>query len=84
MLILAILSVLCSGIAALEASMNGYNKIWISYFVLPVAFVAHSLWFMLALSATGVSKQPNGAMLPMKFRTVLYLDVYGWFKVGVP
>jgi len=47
-----------------------------------VGSFSHALWLVFALKALGVEEQPNGSMLPMKFRAVLYLDVFGWFTNG--
>eukprot|EP00440_Ansanella_granifera_P040274 gb/GFBE01043682.1/.p1 GENE.gb/GFBE01043682.1/~~gb/GFBE01043682.1/.p1 ORF type:complete len:1139 (+),score=284.99 gb/GFBE01043682.1/:1-3417(+) len=54
----------------------------VDYLVLvctPLASLAHASWLVFSLKVLGVEKQNNGAMLPMKFRAVLYLDVFGWF-----
>jgi len=48
--------------------------------LLPAAYASHGLWLYFALNACGISLQPNGAWLPEKFRTVLYLDVFGWLR----
>lgn len=45
---------------------------------MPAAFLGRILWFIWVLRSCGVERQPSGAVLPTKFRTVLYLDVFGW------
>mmetsp|Transcript_37748 Transcript_37748/g.87229 ORF Transcript_37748/g.87229 Transcript_37748/m.87229 type:complete len:937 (-) Transcript_37748:68-2878(-) len=46
----------------------------------PVTYLMHSTWLVYLLYICGVAKQPGGAMLPTRFRSVLYLDVFGWIK----
>lgn len=46
--------------------------------VLPVIYVGHAAWLFTALRSCGIVEQENGAWLPMNFRAVLYLDVFGW------
>lgn len=49
--------------------------------VLPVTYIANFLWLLNALRACGIEEEPmTGVVLPMKFRTVLYLDVFGWLS----
>lgn len=48
-------------------------------FCLPTAYLAHAGWLFWALQALGIEKHPNGAWLPMKFRPMHYLDVFGWY-----
>mmetsp|Transcript_25442 Transcript_25442/g.64694 ORF Transcript_25442/g.64694 Transcript_25442/m.64694 type:complete len:1136 (-) Transcript_25442:188-3595(-) len=55
--------------------------------LLPIAYASHGLWLLFALVACGLELQPNGSVLPLKFRAVLYLDVFGWLSkraVGQP
>lgn len=47
-------------------------------FSLPLAYACHGFWLLFALSVCGMQVMPNGAVLPTKFRAVLYLDVFGW------
>merc|ERR1719284_1410808 len=48
--------------------------------MLPLAYAAHGLWLFFALQALGLQMQPSGTVLPMKFKAVLYLDVFGWLS----
>lgn len=45
---------------------------------LPYAFSAG--WLMLLLYIARVEQQEGGAMLPTGFRSVMYIDVFGWMK----
>jgi hypothetical protein len=46
--------------------------------LIPMAYESHGLWLLWALRACDISLHPCGEMLPTKFRTVTYLDVFGW------
>jgi len=46
--------------------------------ILPMAFVFHGAWLFFALARCHLQLQQNGDILPVKFRAVLYLDVFGW------
>ncbi|CAE8594688.1 unnamed protein product [Polarella glacialis] len=48
--------------------------------LLPVIYASHGLWLFFALVSCGLELQSNGAVLPQKFRAVLYMDVFGWLK----
>eukprot|EP00913_Durusdinium_trenchii_P003945 g3654.t1 len=50
------------------------------YPAFPLATLAHAGWLLFCLRALDVQKQENGSYLPMKFRAVLYLDIFGWFR----
>jgi len=50
--------------------------------MLPVAYASHGLWLFFALITCGLELQENGSVLPMRFRAVLYLDVFGWLPKG--
>lgn len=55
---------------------------YLVYIAFPLATMAHAGWLLFSLRALDVQKQENGSYLPMKFRAVLYLDVFGWFRKG--
>lgn len=44
----------------------------------PVAFISHGIVIALMTLVLSVREQENGAMLPLAFQGVLYLDVFGW------
>eukprot|EP00928_Gymnodinium_smaydae_P013400 TRINITY_DN14889_c0_g2_i1.p1 TRINITY_DN14889_c0_g2~~TRINITY_DN14889_c0_g2_i1.p1 ORF type:complete len:879 (-),score=199.42 TRINITY_DN14889_c0_g2_i1:50-2686(-) len=46
--------------------------------LMPIAYAAHALWLGWALWTSDIRMQKNGAMLPGRFRAVLYMDVFGW------
>mmetsp|Transcript_62890 Transcript_62890/g.205325 ORF Transcript_62890/g.205325 Transcript_62890/m.205325 type:complete len:940 (-) Transcript_62890:417-3236(-) len=79
------LIVLSMGTAAVCTSLyqieGGFQREIFNY-VLPCCYVANALWLWRALRACGITEQENGALLPMKFRAVLYLDVFGWLVKG--
>mmetsp|Transcript_16720 Transcript_16720/g.35488 ORF Transcript_16720/g.35488 Transcript_16720/m.35488 type:complete len:907 (-) Transcript_16720:136-2856(-) len=46
----------------------------------PIAFAMHALWLTFLLYISKVSEQQGGAYLPTGFRSVMYIDVFGWIK----
>jgi hypothetical protein len=50
----------------------------------PIVYAIHALWFSWFLYVSKVVEQPGGGKLPTGFRSVLYLDVFGWIKSRVP
>eukprot|EP00446_Apocalathium_sp_SHHI-4_P027151 CAMPEP_0177275928 /NCGR_PEP_ID=MMETSP0367-20130122/67986_1 /TAXON_ID=447022 ORGANISM="Scrippsiella hangoei-like, Strain SHHI-4" /NCGR_SAMPLE_ID=MMETSP0367 /ASSEMBLY_ACC=CAM_ASM_000362 /LENGTH=315 /DNA_ID=CAMNT_0018732411 /DNA_START=21 /DNA_END=965 /DNA_ORIENTATION=+ len=68
----------CTSLYQIE---GGFQREIFNY-VLPCCYVANALWLWRALRACGITEQENGALLPMKFRAVLYLDVFGWLVKG--
>lgn len=69
-----------STVSTLAFNASGAEAEPILLLFLPLAYVCHGLWLFFALSCCGLELQPNGAILPVKFRAVLYLDVFGWLK----
>lgn len=53
---------------------------WSAEFLIPIAFLAHGSYLMLVAALCRVRVQGNGALLPVAFRSVLYLDVFGWLQ----
>jgi hypothetical protein len=51
----------------------------IAKMLVPWAFTAHTVVVLLALHVLGVRRSPRGLYLPLRFRSALYLDVFGWF-----
>eukprot|EP00928_Gymnodinium_smaydae_P052688 TRINITY_DN3680_c0_g1_i1.p1 TRINITY_DN3680_c0_g1~~TRINITY_DN3680_c0_g1_i1.p1 ORF type:complete len:1109 (+),score=248.65 TRINITY_DN3680_c0_g1_i1:119-3445(+) len=72
----------CTAAATFWWNMEGLKAKHRLMFVLPMAYAAHGLWLFWALRACGLLRQPDGVVLPMRFRAVLYLDVFGWFYHG--
>lgn len=48
--------------------------------ILCAAFFAHPAFLLLFLRLCRVELQPGGVLLPISFRSVLYLDVFGWLS----
>jgi len=48
--------------------------------VIPLVFLTHGLFLLVMLHICKVSEQRVGAMLPTGFRSVMYIDVFGWVK----
>lgn len=46
--------------------------------VTPLAYLMHALWLAFLLYISKVSEQAGGALLPTGFRSVMYVDVFGW------
>ncbi|CAK0862716.1 unnamed protein product, partial [Prorocentrum cordatum] len=46
--------------------------------ILPLSFAAHGGLLAYVLQIMSIQEQPNRTLLPMRWRTVLYLDVFGW------
>lgn len=49
-------------------------------FLICAAFALQGIWLLFMLHICGVSCQDNGAMLPLKMRATLYLDIFGWLN----
>merc|ERR1719183_2360821 len=45
-----------------------------------ISFLANGLFLLVILVLCRVKDQDNGTMVPLAFRSVLYLDVFGWVK----
>merc|ERR1719199_1842945 len=51
--------------------------------LMPIVFLIEGGWFMFLLYAAKVVEQSNGVKLPTGFKSVLYLDVFGWIQRNV-
>lgn len=51
-------------------------------YLLPIVYVSNGLWLWKALATCGITETESGALLPMKFRAMLFLDVFGWLTRG--
>lgn len=49
-------------------------------FLICAAFALQGIWLLFMLHICGISCQDNGAMLPVKMRATLYLDIFGWLN----
>eukprot|EP00927_Polykrikos_kofoidii_P055286 TRINITY_DN49562_c0_g1_i1.p1 TRINITY_DN49562_c0_g1~~TRINITY_DN49562_c0_g1_i1.p1 ORF type:complete len:1071 (-),score=125.24 TRINITY_DN49562_c0_g1_i1:105-3317(-) len=70
-------------IAAYNSTLGYDQADAISRSLAPLAFLSHGAVLALMTSFLGVSEQENGAMLPLAFQGVLFLDVFGWVKDSV-
>lgn len=50
----------------------------------PIAYAVKPVWLMFMLYICKVSEQRNGSMLPTGFRSVMYVDVFGWINKKLP
>lgn len=48
--------------------------------ITPIAYLVHAMWLTFLLYISKVSEQKGGALLPTGFRSVMYIDVFGWIK----
>lgn len=48
--------------------------------LMPIVYVSHAGWLVFILYLSKISEQRNGVQLPTGFRSVLYIDVFGWIK----
>eukprot|EP00440_Ansanella_granifera_P032523 gb/GFBE01035287.1/.p1 GENE.gb/GFBE01035287.1/~~gb/GFBE01035287.1/.p1 ORF type:complete len:1123 (+),score=215.77 gb/GFBE01035287.1/:1-3369(+) len=71
---------LCTAVATFAWSTHGDDAEPLIMILLPCAYAAHGLWLFFALISLGLEVQPNGAILPQKFRAVLYMDVFGMLQ----
>lgn len=46
----------------------------------PLMYAFHAAWLLLLLHVCKVGEQPGGAMLPTGFRSVMYIDIFGWLR----
>lgn len=47
---------------------------------MPFVYALNALWLMFLLQISKVSEQKGGALLPTGFRSVMYMDVFGWIR----
>lgn len=49
-------------------------------YLVPMSYLFNGTWMLLALHICGISRQDNGALLPLRMRATMYLDVFGWLR----
>lgn len=81
MRLLLVLGPTMSCLAAYHWSSGSYIGIRTAEGYIVVSFLAHSLYLGLMTMLCRIKQQDNGTMLPVAFRSVLYLDVFGWLRV---
>jgi len=69
---------LCTAICSREWAAVGTNTI--IAVLMPIAYVSHVGWLLFILYLSKIREQKNGVQLPTGFRSVLYIDVFGWIK----
>jgi len=52
----------------------------VAHLLCPISYVVHAMWLMFLLYISNVREQKGGALLPTGFRSVMYIDVFGWIK----
>lgn len=57
-----------------------FGTVTIVQLVVPVIYLSQALWLNFVLYVCNVREQANGVQLPTGFRSVLYIDVFGWIK----
>merc|ERR1719326_1433643 len=57
-----------------------YNEVGqaIATYIAPLAYLFHAGWLYYLTKTCKVEEQSNGSWVPTTFRSVLYLDVFGW------
>eukprot|EP00933_Yihiella_yeosuensis_P005576 TRINITY_DN110119_c0_g1_i1.p1 TRINITY_DN110119_c0_g1~~TRINITY_DN110119_c0_g1_i1.p1 ORF type:complete len:933 (+),score=196.75 TRINITY_DN110119_c0_g1_i1:124-2922(+) len=69
-----------TALAAQQWSLHttrGYETV---NFLSPLPYMFQASWLMLLLYISKVGEQEGGAMLPTGFRSVMYIDVFGWVR----
>lgn len=67
-----------------DVDPNDWGK-RVSMLVLPFAYLSHFLVLRQLLAFVNISELSNGMQMPVRWRAVLYLDVFGWLpKPGDP
>jgi len=69
----------CVALVVFLVAARSPNAESVSMVLLPIAYMAHASWLGYALHSLGMVEHSNGAWLPMRFRAMAYLDVFGWY-----
>jgi len=48
--------------------------------LMPIVYLSHSMWLVYFLYLCKVTKQKGDLLLPTAFRSVMYVDVFGWIR----
>uniref|UniRef100_A0A7S1A5K1 Uncharacterized protein n=1 Tax=Noctiluca scintillans TaxID=2966 RepID=A0A7S1A5K1_NOCSC len=73
-----------TAIAAYEWALNTDWGQDVVYSIAPVPFFSHAMWLGFLMYLSKVREQKGGALLPTAWRSVLYIDVFGWIKQKMP
>lgn len=78
--VLIITGPVVNAVAAEEWSKHTVRGMsWVNLLT-PLAYLAHALWLTFLLHSSNVRVQRGGALLPTGFRSVMFIDVFGWIK----
>eukprot|EP00927_Polykrikos_kofoidii_P038144 TRINITY_DN32429_c0_g1_i1.p1 TRINITY_DN32429_c0_g1~~TRINITY_DN32429_c0_g1_i1.p1 ORF type:complete len:1262 (+),score=162.40 TRINITY_DN32429_c0_g1_i1:230-4015(+) len=69
---------LCASLGGGLWQVRAHGSRQIINFMVPLAYAAHGGWLFHVLRMLRTERQPNGIMVPVKFRPVVYLDIFGW------
>lgn len=79
MIFLSVLNFMGPGISSLVTFMSskysGYPGAW--DYLMPLAILSHGVWLLAYLLSLRIRETEAGAILPMAFRGILYIDVFG-------
>jgi len=67
-------------IAAMEWKHNESILSYMPPLIVATAYAANALWLTFVLYICKVTEQEGGALLPTGFRSVMYIDVFGWIR----
>jgi len=67
-------------VAAADWATYDYMIQQAALYTLPLVFLMHGMFMLFFLRLCQVASQPGGALLPTSFRSVMYLDIYGWLR----
>lgn len=79
--VLLLIGPVTSCIAGLHWTKNTEESSQTAETLIVLAFFSHSMYLALMSHFCKIRAQDNGAMMPTAFRSVLYLDVFGWLKL---
>jgi hypothetical protein len=79
---IAVSMVLCGPICTAICSREwaAYGTVSVIKILMPLVYVSHAAWLVFILYLSKIREQKNGVQLPTGFRSVLYIDVFGWIK----
>eukprot|EP00427_Karlodinium_veneficum_P008125 CAMPEP_0169095704 /NCGR_PEP_ID=MMETSP1015-20121227/18612_1 /TAXON_ID=342587 /ORGANISM="Karlodinium micrum, Strain CCMP2283" /LENGTH=889 /DNA_ID=CAMNT_0009156429 /DNA_START=51 /DNA_END=2717 /DNA_ORIENTATION=- len=69
---------LCMAYCTRSWAVNGTTSIL--EVLVPITYLSQAAWLGFVLYVCNVREQANGVQLPTGFRSVLYIDVFGWIK----
>jgi hypothetical protein len=76
--VLVLTGPLCTALSTKEWAQYGTDAV--TNVCMPIAYVSHAFWLLFVLYLSKIREQKNGVQLPTGFRSVLYIDVFGWIS----